>query len=291
MTRDWPVRIKLVGTYSHPLDADINKIGGKTDMPLYMPDGKVDPKNGKVVCMSCHDPHTWDPDDPKPGSGKNDEGDGSNSFLRRDNTFSGLCSNCHIDKGHIVGTDHDMAITGPNEKNIRGQTVAQGGTCSACHLVHNAGMNTRLWAKELGNPMDPQTSDRMALMCYSCHNPKRVGSEKVPPVLFHPNRIWVSVTGRSQRKSTNYYPVFNREGEKVGIGMITCPTCHNPHTWNVKNLDEVPGVNVEGDATNSFLRNADPNDSLCTDCHDIDTIFRYKYYHVPRMRVKGRGVR
>jgi hypothetical protein len=42
---------------------------------------------------------------------------------------------------------------------------------------------------------------------------------------------------------------------------------------------------VEGNATNSFLRAASAL-VLCKNCHSVDAIFKFKFYHDPRKRKK-----
>lgn len=50
---------------------------------------------GLISCMTCHDPHRWDADRSMAGSGKNEEGDVGNSFLRHANSENFLCADCH----------------------------------------------------------------------------------------------------------------------------------------------------------------------------------------------------
>jgi hypothetical protein len=45
------------------------------------------------------------------------------------------------------------------------------------------------------------------------------------------------------------------------------------------------GVNVEGSATNSFIR-AQTYSLLRIDCHGLEALFRFKYYHDPDERVE-----
>lgn len=50
---------------------------------------------GKITCVTCHNPHQWDPANPAKGSGVNIEGDVMSSFLRVSATDNFLCSDCH----------------------------------------------------------------------------------------------------------------------------------------------------------------------------------------------------
>jgi hypothetical protein len=50
--------------------------------------------HGDIVCITCHDPHLWDSDHPRKGSGEKVEGNATNSFLRKDISFT-FCASCH----------------------------------------------------------------------------------------------------------------------------------------------------------------------------------------------------
>jgi len=71
----------------------------KNDTVKFMP--PVFSKSGKEVnaglinCMTCHNVHQWSAEHPKPGIGRNLEGDVRNSFLRHKETEHFLCSDCH----------------------------------------------------------------------------------------------------------------------------------------------------------------------------------------------------
>jgi hypothetical protein len=92
--------------------------------------------------------------------------------------------------------------------------------------------------------------------------------------------------GKHIKGRGNYFPLFHRtSGEPVTVGDISCPTCHNVHQWNPGEHAKGKGVNLEGNATNSFLR-ARSSMVMCSDCHGIDALFRFKYYHDPKERKK-----
>jgi hypothetical protein len=74
-------------------------------------------------------------------------------------------------------------------------------------------------------------------------------------------------------------PVFDRHGQRTLAGRLACASCHNPHRWDPRQAAKGPGINREGDATNSFLRNRLSGRLVCSDCHGKDAIFRYKYFH------------
>jgi len=50
---------------------------------------------GTMTCATCHNPHQWQADKKQKGSGKNEEGDAMNSFLRSNNSKNIVCQDCH----------------------------------------------------------------------------------------------------------------------------------------------------------------------------------------------------
>jgi predicted CXXCH cytochrome family protein len=274
---------KQTGANSHPLRVDLKSIGGKTTLPLYTAEGKKDHVNGKIACATCHNLHQWNPADPasKAGAKADVEGGAVDSFLRQPAwPAPQLCANCHQDKRQVKNTDHDLAVTAPEATNIRGQNARESGVCGQCHMVHNAVAKERLWARQSG-----EGNDAMERLCRSCHAAGKVAAAKLPLKGSHPAKVNVISNPGSQRENGGIFPVFTPEGVRSGSGIISCPTCHNAHQWSPLKAEEGEGRNVEGDARSSFLRNTS-DFSLCADCHGLDALFRYKYYHGETSRKK-----
>jgi predicted CXXCH cytochrome family protein len=277
---DGMARNRLVKEHSHPLNVSPSEKGLTSTLPLFDRSGKI-LEDGVIRCQTCHDPHRWDPVNIHLEDHFDIEGNSQNSFLRIENTPSPtLCANCHADKAYIEETDHDLAVTAPHSKNIIGQSPAASGTCGVCHLVHNGRNETLLWAQEFGSG-----TNVMERMCNSCHSESGWAKDKVPPIASHPKSNIVNL-GKHIKGRGNYFPLFHRtSGEPVTVGDISCPTCHNVHQWNPGEHAKGKGVNLEGNATNSFLR-ARSSMVMCSDCHGIDALFRFKYYHDPKERKK-----
>ena len=269
---------KQVGEYTHPLGVTPQGGVAAGRLPLFDHAGQVDVQRGGVGCASCHNPHQWEPGAPhsRTGASATAEGDGSNSFLRLPSVpDSQLCTSCHQREQWVRNTEHDLRITAPHEQNASGQTVAESGVCGQCHAVHNAEMSSRLWGRDTG-----QGQDIMEDLCLGCHSPGKVAQDKVPGRLSHPKDVPVSSVQGWPRPGqvAGHYPVYDAEGNVANSGVISCPTCHNPHQWQPEVEQEGPGRNVEGNALNSFLRNKS-NFNLCTNCHGMDALYRYKYFH------------
>ena len=281
---DAAVDAKRIGPYSHPIDVDTGSNGSvSAELPLFSKTGaKSKSTGGSIQCFTCHDVHRWDPHRSIDPVGKNLEGDATNSFLRKANfPSSELCNTCHPDQALVEGTDHDLSVTAPAATNLLGQTVEASGACGACHLVHNSSNQLKLWARSYG-PVSEQVS-MMNALCRSCHAKDRVAEAKVPVVTFHPEGKLTSNIASRVRQGVNWAPIYSKSGEERNVGYIACPTCHNGHQWSPFLKKKGTNKNLEGNAKTSFLRNLSSK-TLCSECHGIDGLFRYKYFHAPRKK-------
>ncbi|GBE05439.1 doubled CXXCH motif [bacterium BMS3Abin10] len=274
---------KVIKDYSHPVNISALEKDFTTTLPLFDKNGKLS-KTGYVTCPTCHDPHRWDPVKADLEDHSKIEGNARNSFLRLENWPSPkLCANCHPDKMYVEKTDHDLLVTAPDSKNAMGQTPAESGACGVCHVVHNGKYFIKLWARDLG-----MTGNIMDMMCNSCHSENGSAKTKVPEVASHPKNQLITNIGRNVKGRPNYFPLFDiRNGKPVTVGDISCSSCHDVHQWDPRFYKKGPGKNTEGNATNSFLRRHTYG-LMCIDCHGLDALFRFKYYHEPSER-KSKG--
>ena len=265
---------KTIKDYSHPVNVSPFEKGLATTLPLFDRSGKKS-KKGLVTCLTCHEPHRWDPLKIIGSDHHDIEGNTQNSFLRlQASPAPKLCENCHPDKAYIEKTDHDLRVTNPASKNIKGQTPAESGVCGVCHLVHNSENWARIWAQNFGTG-----ENLMDMMCNSCHSCKGSAKNKVPKVSSHPQDKLINSVSRNVRGRVDFFPVFHKNyGEPVTMGNISCPSCHDAHQWDAGVRAKGSGSNIEGNATNSFLRSRS-SIRPCKDCHGADSLFRYKYFH------------
>ena len=244
----------------------------------------------KIRCATCHDLHTPLPVYPDP----NDGGAKHSSFLHQTPAgSSGVCIECHARYGAVAGTDHDLRITAPDARNAYGQTTQQGGVCSPCHLAHNARRQKYLWSGPTGPGLLtgwelPNTSKNnvMTGYCTGCHAPQSIAESHIPRLGLHPKtKIADSSNVFSFEQIRNEFPLFTDAGELAAGGDIACSTCHNPHQWTPRSSAKAPGIKVEGDATNSFLR---PNlhTKFCAACHGKEALVKFKFFHSPASREK-----
>lgn len=268
---------KRVGAHSHPLN--VTPPPGMTPrLPLYAAAGRDRSRDAKLDCATCHDPHRWNPTDAVSRARADVDGDARDSFLRLAAAGrADLCVECHAAQRFVRGGDHDLAVTAPQDTNAAGQTVAQSGVCGQCHAPHNAKHPARLWARALG-----AASEETERQCRSCHAPGKNAATKVPPESRHPLGVvvWSDRVRAGFRPDAGVgLPVFGRDGRRNVTGAITCASCHDPHQWSARHAAEGSGKNVEGDVGTSFLRLTQSAGFVCADCHGLDALFRYKYFH------------
>ena len=272
---------KVIKDYSHPVNVSPLEKGMGTTLPLFDKNGKKS-KNGDMTCLTCHEPHRWDPLKITDSDQNDIEGNGRNSFLRlQASPGSKLCENCHADKAYVEKTDNGLTVTAPDYKNTIKQTPAESGVCGVCHLVHNSENWARLWAQNFG-----AGDSLMDMMCNSCHSGKGPAKDKIPQISSHPQEKLINSAGRDVPGRIDFFPMFHKSyGEPEILGTVSCPSCHDVHQWDAGVNATGKGANIEGDATNSFLRS---RSSIlpCKDCHGPDAIYRYKYFHNPDVRKK-----
>jgi predicted CXXCH cytochrome family protein len=260
--------IKGIGKHSHPINVEqAAKVSTAADLPLFLTDG-TENAAGRVECFTCHNAHRWAPDSGTHRGDKNVDGDASNSFLRISSSLSSaLCLECHSDKRALIASDHNLELTAPEENNLQGFTPLASGPCGACHLPHNAA-GEKLWAKRLSGDKDFVTQ-----LCTGCHSMTGVAKTKLIGDHYHPVDVAfneLDTTGAGEEAATRL-PLYGSQADRKPDGHIVCLTCHEPHTWAPEEsgalLDSSSG-NKEGDATNSFLREANfPSSRLCRICH------------------------
>jgi len=253
-------KAKLIGENSHPLDVFIAETKIRDireqvveELPLYSGDGDRTP-DGKVVCLTCHEPHTWD----RRTSGlledyhlQNMEGDGSTSFLRKVNSPSPeLCETCHASAGLVEDTPHDLRKRKSKGEKMSGQIFEQSGLCEACHLVHNAQNKLKIWSRPSGPTLEDQNP--MDGLCTSCHSGGNMAENRVPPVATHPAGKLITNVMEFSKEGQGYTPLFGPDGKERRSGNLSCPSCHNAHQWGVPVENGAIGKKPISTSTKSF---------------------------------------
>jgi predicted CXXCH cytochrome family protein len=260
-------------------------------------------KKGEIICETCHRPHDAVPDTSILVM-NNQQPDLCGPDPWKEATGSskpGLCEACHEKKKQVIGSNHDLRLTAPEEQNSKEKTTEQSGVCGACHVVHEA-EGPFLWARKL----TPNIEDKLSAACISCHDEPGPAEETIDIEHSHPvdvdmKRRMIKVTAANE-KGQSPLPLYNEQGRhSKKDGKVTCGSCHDPHTWTAevkKGKDQqiaTAGNGIEdkipqttdkgkadlcdddghiikkrrkGDGRNSFLRlAAAPDSNLCVECH------------------------
>lgn len=207
--------------------------------------------DGIFTCQTCHKIHNNKPNQPK--------------LLFINNWKAGLCLECHPDKQRLEKTKHNLGVSAVAEKNLEGETVAESGMCSACHLPHKTARKAFY--------RDPDT-DRTTAICLSCHAMGMVAQNERLAGYSHPTGV--ALSERDSAADASEYrtivlerevldlPLFNEMGDVDKAGKLTCSTCHDSHGGA-----ELHGVETEKEGAPeikyAILRKLSPE--ICRECH------------------------
>jgi len=204
----------------------------------------------RILCTSCHDIHQ------KTQGAK----------LRASRQDSSLCVACHSQFGGLLDTRHDLRISASAVRNVRGETAGESGPCGSCHTVHRTSRGGGFWAQG-----SISRRDFGRTLCTCCHREGQCGAKHIPTHTDHPD---VPLLNRTQPGEAGHMPTFDVRGEPSPQGVISCLTCHEPHTAP-STLQAKTGAS---ERRNKFLRPAEHR-QLCADCHGIEALWRFLYYH------------
>jgi hypothetical protein len=294
-----PAKEKTIGEHNHPVDVASKGFNialpalVTRELPLFSADGGTE--SGETIrCLTCHDPHIWEGNGMLPPRGVTSaanrsgntttilEGDARNSFLRKSaSPKPDLCVICHEDTAFLMGTDHDLFVTAPSAENLMGQTVSESGPCGACHAIHNSPNALKLWARAYG-PVE-ENQHPMNALCTSCHSKGMAAEDKIPSVATHPKGKLITNIMRFNNQRRGYTPIFNDTGQEVTVGDLSCSSCHSYYMWDPRVKEKGSFKNIEGNANTSFLR-TNIYDTVCSDCHGEEAIWRYTYFHSVQKR-------
>jgi predicted CXXCH cytochrome family protein len=245
---------KLTG-YAHPVDVGLPK-SIHTDLPLYSLLGVKD-ENGRVTCATCHDTHGGAVVEQPPAPG-NGQGKVRNTLLRR--ASPEICRACHAEKFSIENTRHDLDGLFPQGNPILRQNVPDPDLCRNCHLVHSSGQQGFIWSRQTTTRNGHGVYDR----CGRCHEKTGLAPDRLVPDVSHAVNIPLpaSMGGAA-------LPLFNAAGKVTGSGLMTCETCHDPHSRRSHaQADNRRKGGIDASGANSFLRvTVSPGSELCVRCH------------------------
>jgi predicted CXXCH cytochrome family protein len=231
-------------------------------------------KTKEVKCLTCHSVHRGKADTPA---------------LVEDHKDGQLCSHCHAGRQGVVGSDHDLRLTAKQAAN-RFKELPSAGVCGSCHSLHR-GENelphlyaAKAVAEDKSDLQAEHSTLKADRLCLNCHQKNGLAEKKVVKHFSHPHRDLVL------RSDPKRLPLLGK-GEKVAeFGEIACMTCHEPHFWDADQLRQAErqpssvkatghSDNVEGSPVDSFLRSKGVKDTFCVECHGLEALTKFKYFH------------
>jgi predicted CXXCH cytochrome family protein len=208
--------------------------------------------DGRILCTTCHDIHQNQRD---------------RKLLRFPRQDSGLCLVCHSEFSGLLSTSHDLRLSAPDERNISDEIAAESGPCGSCHLVHHTARANGVWAKS-----SMSRSNFGRALCTCCHREGQCAEKHIPKHVDHPE---VPLVNRTSPQQPSYMPTFDSDGEPSNTGTISCLTCHDPHAnQSTTEANKEPSLSHH----QVFLRPTEYQ-GFCTDCHGIEALWRFGYYH------------
>ncbi len=241
--------------HSHPQNVPLSEAQIKAVADL----GTIVGPNDTLICMSCH-------------TLRETRAEHMLADTLQDGKF---CEHCH--PGHYArGTAHDLRLSDPQEKNRLGQTVAEGGPCSACHLAHRYAREFEFCERDPGGrcttchevsgcvDMPAVASlDHPVSLCHDCHeahDPSHGMFLKAPVVELCIN----CHTDFADDAEGGMHPMGRMEKPLPAVlanagvwggndaHTLTCSTCHPTHTA----------------AHDTLLSFAPDSNKLCLACHE-----------------------
>ncbi len=228
----------------HPISFDYTSTLASLDGHLKDPSNILPPvhlENGKLQCVSCHDPHD----------------NTNNNFLVETEQYSSLCIRCHDNPSWTASTHStststwNSSGTSPWQHLDNPYSTVSENACANCHDPHSSAGKPHLLksATEEGN-------------CLDCHN----GNTAATDIQAQELKIYThNVYGYSQMHDANEAALSN-------VMHVECQDCHNPHAVNATTAS-APYANgaITGtmgiDASGSALSSITNSYELCFRCH------------------------
>ncbi|MGC2063427.1 MAG: cytochrome c3 family protein [Thermodesulfovibrionales bacterium] len=239
-----PGRPSYIGTNlsaHHPVSFSYYDSLPNSELEPLLPEGLLFYGAGFIHCSTCHNAHD------------NHYG----KFLVADNSYSRLCTKCHIKAAWNFSTHRTsvsiLPVPLPGKAWTGWSNVAEYG-CEGCHTPHSAGGPKRI----LYNLKEEEN-------CYRCHDGtvalKNIKAQFQNKPSVHPVE---ATTGTHDPAETRLSPFV--------AGHVECVDCHNPHAVNNRTavppfisgmLDMVAGVDSNGLAATP----AKYEYEICFRCH------------------------
>ena len=159
------------------------------------------------------------------------------------------------------------------------------GVCAGCHTSHEAGIEKGLIA--FSPPPPRGEGNREDMFCLHCHLDPRLRKDRPLHFYVHPTGSEVMEKLREQEEQEQgeplempAEPILDRTMASFGaLNQIRCVTCHDNHRWTDMQEEAQP---LSGTEMTSFLKGSTVAETFCANCHGMEALYRYSFYHQDR---------
>jgi hypothetical protein len=131
------------------------------------------------------------------------------------------------------------------------------------------------------------------MVCLFCHNDSRIIGEKRIRFYAHPRGPEILQALPEKIQAGEISPTAKIPGQIPGlegvpflgyesIFCIRCVTCHDNHRWMARPAGQ-NGTPLDPTEMTSFLRGSIVAEKLCSKCHGLEALYRYRFFHQERM--------
>lgn len=211
--------------------------------------------NDELLCTTCHQTH---------------HAPQARALLAFDPRDDEACNACHVEQRPVIASAHDLRAVDLRIANRAGETAAESGVCSSCHMAHQPARVPNPTALDPGGacmtchgstgPLEIRLPDHNhpESACSACHSPHDPGPRAF--LLDAPRGLCLECHGEMRRIEGGAHDLALQPDAWPSDSQSaadTCLACHRPHA------DESAGLWRKAPVVDRVAR-----DGTCLACHE-----------------------